>query len=177
MDDPMLVEWSDFTTRPESRELVRWLRSRALDRLTGCGREEKLTITPPRYFGRLGIFVTLKRGTMIRGCYGAFSHGTSDIASLLSDYLTGAMTRDPRYKPLDISELAETDIIMTVTSPPFAVNSLYDLDAGYYGFLLQCPNGEISIYVPAEIRQISYIERKARDGSCQISAFKAVTIR
>lgn len=177
MEDPMLARWSDFTDGTESREMIRWLRARARARLTGTGGKEELAITPPPFFGRLGIFLTLKKEKKVRGCFGAFSHWTDDIASLLEDYLVGAMTRDPRYDPLDVSELADTEIIVTVTSPPFAVGEVYGMDVKEYGFMLQCGNGETHIFVPAEIRQLSYISRLASKKSCQISAFRAVTIR
>ena len=176
-DDPMLARWSDFARGRESGEMLRWLRTRARAHLTGEGEREALRITPPLFFGRLGVFVTLKNKHGVRGCYGAFSHRTDDIAVLLADYLAGALTRDPRYDPLDISELANTDIILTVTSPPFAVSDVHGLNVKEYGFMLQCGNGETHIFVPAEIRQIAYIERIAARASCQVSAFRAVTIR
>ncbi len=176
-DDPMLAQWGEFASGENSRELLRWLRSLARARLTGVGSGETLSVKPPPYFGRLGIFITLKKGKKVRGCFGAFSHWTDDIAALLGDYLAGALTRDPRYDPLDVSELADTEIIMTVTSPPFAVGEIYGMNVKEYGFMLQCSKGENYIFVPAEIRQLSFVDRLASEKSCQISAFKAVTIR
>ena len=155
--------------------MMRWLRCQARARLTGrrCG--ERPEIAMPQVFGRLGLFVTLKKGNRVRGCFGAFSHNATDTGILLSDYLTGALTRDPRYRPLDVSELADTAIIITVTSQPMPVNDLSYVDVKHSGIALQCGD-ETSIFVPAEIRSMSYIEKKINGSVCQVSAFSAVTM-
>jgi Uncharacterized conserved protein len=176
MEDPMLEQWSDFSRKPECIKLVEWLRCQARSRLTGILCENTLNVKTPPFFGRLGIFITLKKGKIVRGCYGAFSHGSADIETLLSDYIAGALTRDPRYKPLDVSELADTDIIMTITTPPSSVHDYKSIDTHRYGIVLIC-GGDTSIFVPAEIRNASYIEKITAGKSCQVSAFKAVTIR
>ena len=176
MDDPMLERWSEFSRKPECIKLIGWLRCQARSRLTGMPCEDTLNVTTPPFFGRLGIFITLKKGKKVRGCYGAFSHGSADIETLLSDYIAGALIRDPRYKPLDVSELADTDIIMTITTPPSSVHDYTSIDTHRYGIVLIC-GGDTSIFVPAEIRNASYIEKIMAGKSCQVSAFKAVTIR
>ncbi|MBP7734899.1 MAG: AMMECR1 domain-containing protein [Spirochaetes bacterium] len=122
------------------------------------------------------MFVTLSKGKKVRGCYGAFSHSITDGESLLSDYLTGALTRDPRYRPLDISELRNTRIIITITSQPFPVNDIGSIDLQYYGVMLQCGNSA-AIYVPAEIKSMQYIEKIMRGSSCQVYGFRAVTLQ
>ncbi len=176
VEDPLLSEWNDFSGKPESKKLLKWLRCQAGARLTGTQCSTRFDAAMPGYFGRLGIFVTLKKGNRVRGCYGAFSHSIADAGSLLADYLTGALTRDPRYDPLDVSELADTRIIITITSQPFAVNDLASIDVRSFGIMLLCEN-ETTVFVPAEIKNMSYIEKKLKGSSCQISTFKAVTLQ
>jgi len=176
IEDPMLEQWAEFSKKPECKKLVSWLRCQARSRLTSMPCNEMLGVTTPPFFGRLGIFITLKKGTKVRGCYGAFSHGPAEIESLLSDYIIGALTRDPRYTPLDISEIDDTDIIMTITTAPSPVDDYTLIDMRRYGIVLVC-GGNSSIFVPAEIGSASYIEKIMAGKSCQVSAFKAVTIR
>jgi len=176
VEDPLLSEWSDFSGKPECLKLMDWLRCQVRERLTGILCKDRFDAVMPRYFGQLGMFVTLKKGKNVRGCYGAFSHSVTDVKSLFSDYLTGALTRDPRYKPLDVSELVSTRIIITITSQPFPVNDPGSLDLDHYGIVLQCGD-RVSIYVPAEIKNNNYIEKIMQGGSCQVSAFKAVTLQ
>lgn len=176
VEDPMLEQWAEFSKKPECGTLVSWLRCQARSRLAGVPCREILGVATPPFFGRLGIFITLKKGTRVRGCYGAFYHGTADIETLLPDYITGALTRDPRYEPLDISEIEDTDIIMTITTPPFPVDDYTSIDTRRYGIVLMC--GEhTAVFVPAEIRSASYIEKAMAGKACQVSAFKGVTIR
>jgi len=176
IEDPMLEQWTEFSKKPECGKLVSWLRCQVRSRLSGVPCNEMLRVTMPPFFGRLGVFITLKKGTRVRGCYGAFSHGTADIGTLLSDYIAGALTRDPRYKPLDISEIEDTDVIMTITTAPFPVEDYGTIDTNRYGIVLLC-GGDYTIFMPAEIRSASYIEKTMAGKSCQVSAFKAVTIR
>jgi AMMECR1 domain-containing protein len=156
---------------------MKWLRQQAGERLTGSTPGTSPKIETPPFFGNLGIFITLKKGKKIRGCYGAFYHSYTDIGGLLADYLAGALTRDHRYPPLDIAELPDTEIILTVTSMPLPVSDLGTVDLHRYGILMVCDGDETAVFVPAEIRTVSFIERFSRGKTCQISAFRAVTIR
>jgi len=137
---------------------------------------EVLAVSTPPFFGKLGIFITLKKGTKVRGCYGAFFHGSADIEALLSDYIAGALTRDPRYKSLDVSEIEDTDIIMTITTAPSPVDDYRLIDTSRFGIVLVCGE-QTTIFVPAEIRSAAYIEKAIAGKTCQVSAFKGVTIR
>jgi AMMECR1 domain-containing protein len=176
VEDPMLEQWAEFSKKTGCGKLSSWLRCQARSRLAGVPCNERLGVSTPPFFGRLGVFITLKKGTRVRGCYGAFSHASADIEALLSDYITGALTRDPRYKPLDISEIEDTEIIMTITTAPSPVDDYASIDTKRYGVVLACGEHTI-IFVPAEIRSVSYLEKAMAGKSCQVSAFKAVTIR
>lgn len=176
VEDPLISQWREFSGKPECKKLLQWLRCQARARLTGTRCGERFDALTPGYFGRLGLFVTLKKGGRVRGCFGAFSHSITDAGTLLNDYLDGALTRDPRYNPLDIAELADTRIIITVTSQPLPVNDIDSIDVRNFGITLLCGN-ETTVFVPAEIRSSSYIEKKIRGSACQISMFRAVTLQ
>ena len=175
--EPMLARWEEFSQKPETQELVRWLRCRAYAQLAGTRCGEELKAVPPSFFGRLGIFITLKKGKKVRGCFGAFSHASPDIASVLADYLSGALTRDPRYEPLDAGELGQTDIIISITTQPYAVTDLDSIDALRYGIAVACGDGLAGVYVPAELRDAGRIQKLVKGKECQVSAFRAVTIQ
>jgi AMMECR1 domain-containing protein len=177
VQDQMLEQWEEFSQKPESKQLIQWLRCQARAKLTGTVCGEQLKATLPSYFGRLGIFITLTKGKKVRGCYGAFSHTCTDIKELLLDYLSGALTRDARYEPLDTGELETTSIILSITSPPQAVTDLDSVDVHRYGISVNCGEGIVSVYVPAEIRSTEFLQKRVMGKECQISAFRAVTIR
>lgn len=178
VNEPMLEEWQELSKNILlKKQIVGWLRCKAKAKITGTECSEKFEITTPPYFGKLGIFITLKKGKNVRGCYGAFSHASTDIAAMLSEYLSGALTEDMRYKPLEISELESTEIIVTITSQPYAVADADSIDVLRYGIALACADGITAVYVPAEIKDTRFIQKKIKESECQISAFKAVTIK
>lgn len=176
VEDPLLSEWREFSCRPECKRLLQWLRCQAGARLTGTTCPQRFNVATPEYFGRLGMFVTLQKARRVRGCFGAFSHSITDAGNLLNDYLTGALTRDPRYRPLDVAELADTRIIITVTSQPFPVSHIDSADVRNFGITLLCGN-ETAVYVPAEIKSTSSIEKKIHGSGCQVYLFRAVTLQ
>ncbi len=95
---------------------------------------------------------------------------------MLADYLSGALTGDHRYAPLDVAELEHTDIIVTITSQPYAVDDPDSVNVLRYGISLSCGADPMMVYVPSEIRNTSYIHKLLKGKECQVSAFRAVTI-
>lgn len=177
VEEQSLEAWNQFSKKNECKRLMGWLRQQAGQRLTGARISQYPVIETPPFFGSLGIFITIKKGMRIRGCYGAFSHSSVEIGGLLSDYLTGALTRDPRYPPLDVAELPDSDIILTIASMPSPVSDIRGVDLNRNGMLIVCDGDETAVFVPAEIRTVSYIERFMKGRTCQISAFRTITIR
>jgi AMMECR1 domain-containing protein len=177
LSDPALEEWREFSETTDAKRLNEWLRCRARAMLSGSNCSDQLRVGTPQFYGKLGIFVTLKKGKNVRGCYGAFFHSMTDIAEVLSDYLSGAFTRDPRYKPISLSELEYTEIIITIASQPHVVNEPDSIDILRYGIALSCGDAAMTIYVPYELRGVQDLRKYFREKECQISAFEAVTIR
>ena len=177
VQDPMLSQWEEFSHRPESKQLLLWLRCHAKARLAGARCGERLKVIMPAYFGRLGIFITLKKGRKVRGCYGAFSHASTDIEKVFLDYLSGALMGDVRYEPLDAVELDTADIIVSITSPAYAVADLDSVDAFRYGISVACGEEPVRVYVPAELRSTAVLRNLVKGKECQISAFRAITLR
>jgi AMMECR1 domain-containing protein len=177
LPDPALEEWRNFSQTVESRQLVEWLRCLAKAKLSGGICKERLKIATPQFYGKLGIFVTLKKGKNVRGCYGAFFHSTPDIADVLSDYISGALLRDHRYKPIGLSELKQTEIIITIASQPSAVSGPDSIDTLRYGIALSCGDSAMTVYVPYELRSVQDLRKLFREKECQASFFEAVTIR
>ena len=71
----------------------------------------------------------------------------------------------------------DVEIIITVASMPKTVNDINYIDLSDYGVVLTCDNLSQRVFVPAEIRTNSYINRYMKNKSCQVGAFRAVTVR
>jgi AMMECR1 domain-containing protein len=174
--DDGLDEWRKFGKSAEAKEMVEWLRSCAFKFLSQ-GSMGNRHLKTPDFFGRFGMFVTLKKGGKVRGCYGSFVHGSPDISRVLRDYLAGALRRDERSRPLDISEVADAEIIITVTTQPYPVEDVTVIDVASFGVVESCDGKGDSILVPSELRCSSKLRGFSGKGQCQYSAFRAVTIK
>jgi AmmeMemoRadiSam system protein A len=62
-----------------------------------------------------GAFVTLHKGTELRGCIGTFAESTP-LYRAIQEMAVSAATRDPRFEPLAEDELGDVDIEISVLS-------------------------------------------------------------
>jgi AmmeMemoRadiSam system protein A len=97
------------------------------------------TIEPPQESGllgtRAGAFVSLHRGGMLRGCIGTIEPTEETLASEIVRNAIRAATRDPRFPPLDASELDDLEISVDVLQPPEPAD-VSDLDPRRWGVIV-----------------------------------------
>ncbi|MEK6681778.1 MAG: AmmeMemoRadiSam system protein A [Nitrospirota bacterium] len=99
-------------------------------------------LTPPENLtaemkGRAGVFVSLKKRGMLRGCIGTFSPATSNIAEEIIQNAISAAINDPRFSPVAPSELEEIDYSVDVLSAPEKVSGPEGLDPKIYGVIVK----------------------------------------
>lgn len=85
---------------------------------------------------RAGAFVSLHKGSMLRGCIGTFLPMQMNIASEIIHNAVSAATRDPRFYPVRPEELNELSISVDVLGTPEAVTSPDKLDPKKYGVIV-----------------------------------------
>ncbi|HQO01735.1 MAG TPA: AMMECR1 domain-containing protein [Spirochaetota bacterium] len=175
--DIQFEEWVRFAESREAGVLKQWVRGVAGELLgeQRCGRP--LPVRAPSFFGRFGIFITVVKGRAVRGCYGAFDHRSDDLETVLREYIVGALRNDMRHNPLDVGELEDARVIITIADRGFPVDDLQLLDLSRFGVTLVSAGGGSVIYVPAEIRSASYLDSVVKTlRPVQVNAFRAVTI-
>ena len=59
----------------------------------------------PEMTEKAGVFVSIKKKGELRGCIGTFQPTTEDVASEIIQNAVSAATQDPRFPPVDSSEL------------------------------------------------------------------------
>ncbi len=123
-----------------------------------------------------GLFVTLRLRGRVRGCYGSFyPSGSTD--KVIREYLHGALRCDPRYEPLKLEELSDSEIIITVAESPVPVRDISSVNIKTSGVVFQEASGISTVYVPAEIKTHEYLEKiSPRTGACSIYTFRAFTL-
>jgi AmmeMemoRadiSam system protein A len=90
---------------------------------------------PARLIETAGAFVSLHVGNALRGCIGSVVPDVP-LATLVPRLAADAALRDPRFLPLEASELAELAIEVSVLSPVRPV-SLEEIDPPRHGVCLR----------------------------------------
>ncbi len=170
-------DWALFSRSAERGNLTAWLQESAAITMRGGVQENPLPAQLPLFHGDRGLFITFIKNRKVRGCFGAFHHSSMDFAALLKYYIKGALFLDPRYRPLDPDELPDTEIILTIAGTPERVENINSVNLSGYGLFIECPSGQGTVIVPEEFRTSSYIKKKFTEPGCEVSRFKAVTIK
>jgi AmmeMemoRadiSam system protein A len=95
-------------------------------------------ISPPasELSGHSGVFVTLKRHGVLRGCMGVLNEQLP-LAEAVRQAAVCAALHDPRFLPLNGRELAELSIEISILSPHWPMRSIEDLALGVHGVLIR----------------------------------------
>lgn len=82
-----------------------------------------------------GVFVCLKRGGELRGCIGTTEPTKPTLLEEVISNAIAAATRDPRFPPVQSSELVELLVSVDVLSRPEPVTDFALLDHRRYGVM------------------------------------------
>jgi AmmeMemoRadiSam system protein A len=85
-----------------------------------------------------GVFVSLKKRGMLRGCIGTFEPAKANVAEEIIANAISSSTRDPRFPPVAPAELDQLEYSVDVLTQPEPVESTADLDPKRYGVIVEC---------------------------------------
>ena len=85
---------------------------------------------------RAGVFVSLKKFGDLRGCIGTFMPTQENIAQEIIKNAISAAVDDPRFSPVNVSELEDLSISVDVLSAPEEVKDISQLDPKKYGVIV-----------------------------------------
>lgn len=83
-----------------------------------------------------GCFVSIKSEAGLRGCIGTIFPTRSTLIAEIEDNAIKACSEDPRFDPVDESELPNLHISVDVLEPPEAISSMDELDPAVYGVIV-----------------------------------------
>ena len=86
---------------------------------------------------KAGVFVSIKKNGELRGCIGTFEPTAENVASEIIQNAISAATQDPRFAPVDPSELDALEYSVDVLAKPERVGSKKDLDPERYGVIVK----------------------------------------
>jgi hypothetical protein len=87
-------------------------------------------------FGELcGAFVTLYKKGQLRGCIGNMI-GRGPLVETIQDMAIASATEDPRFHSVNLQELPEIDIEISVLSPMRSIHDVNEIKVGTHGILM-----------------------------------------
>lgn len=132
---------------------------------------------------RAGVFVSLHKEGELRGCIGTIAPTTSSIAEEILQNAISACSRDPRFSPVEISELDEIVYSVDVLGEPERIFSEKDLNVKKYGVIVE-NNGRRGLLLPdlegvdTVEKQIAIAKQKANIGAREkVSLWRFEVIR
>ncbi|MDR2421789.1 MAG: AmmeMemoRadiSam system protein A [Deltaproteobacteria bacterium] len=125
------------------KRILDWCREILAARLAGTDPPP----APPLGDRRGGVFVTLKKNGRLRGCIGQFAFDGL-LEEAIREMVLAAAFNDPRFLPLNKSELASLDVTVSVLTKPKPLKSLDDVVIGRDGLYLFHPHGR-GVLLPA----------------------------
>lgn len=99
-------------------------------------------ITPPAKVpsylrGRAGVFVSIKKEGQLRGCIGTTTPIQADTAHEIIRNAISSATEDPRFPPIEASELGDLTFSVDILGRSEEVESEDELDSTNYGVIVE----------------------------------------
>lgn len=132
---------------------------------------------------RAGVFVSLHKDGQLRGCIGTIAPTTASIAEEILQNAISACSRDPRFSPVEISELDDIVYSVDVLGEAERIFDTQDLNPKKYGVIVE-NGGRRGLLLPdlegidTVEQQISIAKQKANIGAKEkISVWRFEVIR
>ena len=94
----------------------------------------------PEMKNQAGVFVSIKKRGELRGCIGTFLPSTDNVADEIIQNAISAATSDPRFSPVDSTELPELEYSVDILSLPEEIMNSEELDPKRYGIIVKSGN-------------------------------------
>ncbi|MHB8057211.1 MAG: AmmeMemoRadiSam system protein A [Desulfuromonadaceae bacterium] len=125
---------SDLLTKKEQRELLKIARQTIADYVSN-GKVPAIAPTSPGLNLHSGCFVTIKQKGELRGCIGNFV-SDQPLYLLVQEMAISAATRDPRFYPLKVDDLADFTLDISVLSPLHKAATVEEIKVGTHGIYI-----------------------------------------
>ena len=87
---------------------------------------------------RAGVFVSIKKHGELRGCIGTFAPTRANVAEEIVVNAISSAVQDPRFMPVEPSELNDLEYSVDILTEPEPVPSVDQLDPRKYGVIVEC---------------------------------------
>jgi uncharacterized protein, PH0010 family len=101
------------------------------------GKTPQLEELTPEMKRQAGVFVSIHKHGELRGCIGTFEPAKSNVAEEIIANAISSATRDPRFPPVDASELANLEYSVDILTEPEPIKDIEELDPKKYGIIVE----------------------------------------
>ncbi len=122
-------------TGPEKDELLAIAREAIVAHLKGTASPVEKVRTSENLLKDSGAFVSIHRGGRLRGCIGTFA-SPNPLYKTVIDMAVAAASQDPRFPPVDESELKYIKIEISVLSPLKEIKDPSEIEIGKHGIYI-----------------------------------------
>jgi len=119
----------------EKKELLKIART-TLERHIRNEKIPEFKPTTDKLKEKRGVFVTLKKHGDLRGCIG-YVEGIKSVVEAVKENAINSSTNDPRFPPVQPSELKDIDIEITVMTPLEKISDPSVIEVGRHGILIK----------------------------------------
>ena len=120
-------------------------------------------LTDPYFNEKAGVFVTLKKNEVLRGCIGIIQP-TDILARNIITSTRNSALNDHRFLPVRLDEVDELEIEISILSPP-KESKLEDIEIGKHGLIVE--GGSLSaIYLPQVATEVGWTFDQWLDSLC-----------
>ncbi|GAX62466.1 hypothetical protein SCALIN_C34_0017 [Candidatus Scalindua japonica] len=100
------------------------------------GEHIQIETTSPSLIKKSGAFVTLKSHGKLRGCIGRMDSNIP-LYKLVSEMAVSAAKEDPRFNQIQLSELEDLEIDISVLTPLQKIDDPLDFELGRHGIYIK----------------------------------------
>ena len=125
---------SDLLTKKERKDLLKIARDTIVEYVTNRAVPAVVTTSPGLNL-HSGCFVTVKQKGELRGCIGNFV-SDQPLYQLVQEMAVSAATRDPRFYPMKVDDLADFTLDISVLSPLEKAVSVDEIRVGIHGIYI-----------------------------------------
>lgn len=166
------ISYSESFLTPEDKRFLLNLARQSIELFLKKG--QFLKIDPkdvsPRLKSKQGAFVTLKKGEELRGCLGRIEESEEPLYSLVSQMAVSAAQEDYRFSPLQLKELPEIIIEISVLSPLQKIKDPFqEIKLGRDGVLVQ-KGQQTGVFLPQVAQETNWNLEEFMGQLCQQKA-------
>lgn len=119
----------------EQKKFLLRVARQAIENYLRTGQYLKIEVDDPYLKEKKGAFVTLKTRGQLRGCIG-YPLPYKSLLETIIEMAVAAATQDFRFPPLEIDELPETTIEISVLTLPRPIQNVQEIEVGRHGLII-----------------------------------------